>query len=351
MRKNAESFAGRSGRRPCFVAALALAACSETLGPLQGGAEQGRRSRSRESGRQRRQHRVADRCHPAQPERSRSPTTRAAPPTPRLATTRARSRISRKRSRSIRTSSPPIPIARSPTARSVKDGPALADFNPAIAANPNDAPAYLGRANLLRSQGHLTEALADLDAGDPPQSRRRAGLSRARADLSAPGQQRNRRSPTSTTRSIAIRSPARRTRRAARACSRPANTIWRSRTSTPRSTSIRTTPKPGRVWGSPTRSSGNQAKAVEFVPARARWSRRAIRQRRPGCSGWARPERCRAREFPICRVEERRRDGDCGDAPFVQCAIALTMVSVIFLASPNSIIVLSRKNSSFSTPA
>ena len=34
-----------------------------------------------------------------------------------------------------------------------------------------------------------------------------------------------------------------------------------------------------------------------------------------------------------------------------QCASALTIESVIFLASPNSIIVLSRKKSSFSTPA
>ena len=29
-----------------------------------------------------------------------------------------------------------------------KDGLALADFNAAIAANPNDAAAYLGRGNL-----------------------------------------------------------------------------------------------------------------------------------------------------------------------------------------------------------
>jgi len=41
--------------------------------------------------------------------------------------------------------------------------PALADFNQAIVANPKHAPAYLGRANLLRSQGHLPEALADLN--------------------------------------------------------------------------------------------------------------------------------------------------------------------------------------------
>ena len=34
-----------------------------------------------------------------------------------------------------------------------------------------------------------------------------------------------------------------------------------------------------------------------------------------------------------------------------QCESALTIESVTFLASPNSIIVLSRKNSSFSTPA
>jgi len=34
-----------------------------------------------------------------------------------------------------------------------------------------------------------------------------------------------------------------------------------------------------------------------------------------------------------------------------QCPIALTMASVTFLASPNSIIVLGLKNSSFSTPA
>ena len=45
-----------------------------------------------------------------------------------------------------------------------KDGPALADFNAAIAANPSDASAYLGRGNLLRSQNHLPEAMADLDA-------------------------------------------------------------------------------------------------------------------------------------------------------------------------------------------
>ena len=34
-----------------------------------------------------------------------------------------------------------------------------------------------------------------------------------------------------------------------------------------------------------------------------------------------------------------------------QCAMALTISSVIFFASPNSIIVFGRKNSSFSTPA
>lgn len=34
-----------------------------------------------------------------------------------------------------------------------------------------------------------------------------------------------------------------------------------------------------------------------------------------------------------------------------QCAIALTISSVTFLASPNSIIVLGMKNNSFSTPA
>ena len=73
-------------------------------------------------------------------------------------------RFQPRRSSSIRNSPAPTPIARSPIARSSKDGPALADFNAAIAANPNDAAAYLGRGNLLRAQGHFPEALADLNA-------------------------------------------------------------------------------------------------------------------------------------------------------------------------------------------
>jgi tetratricopeptide (TPR) repeat protein len=44
-----------------------------------------------------------------------------------------------------------------------KNDVALADFGRAITANPNHAPAYLGRANLLRAQGNLQEAMGDLD--------------------------------------------------------------------------------------------------------------------------------------------------------------------------------------------
>ena len=40
---------------------------------------------------------------------------------------------------------------------------ARVDFDRAISANPNHAPAYIGRANLLRAQGNLGEARADLD--------------------------------------------------------------------------------------------------------------------------------------------------------------------------------------------
>ena len=39
----------------------------------------------------------------------------------------------------------------------------MQDFNQAIAANPNDAAAYLGRGNLLRSQNDFNGALADLN--------------------------------------------------------------------------------------------------------------------------------------------------------------------------------------------
>ncbi len=40
---------------------------------------------------------------------------------------------------------------------------ARADFDRAIEVNPKHAPAYVGRANLLRTQGNLDQALADLD--------------------------------------------------------------------------------------------------------------------------------------------------------------------------------------------
>ena len=48
--------------------------------------------------------------------------------------------------------------------------------------------------------------------------------------------------------------------------------------------------------------------------------------------------------LPSGEVPGRRRSGD-------QWSSDLTISSHIFLASPNSIMVLSRKNSSFSTPA
>ena len=54
---------------------------------------------------------------------------------------------------------------------------------------------------------------------------------------------------------------------------------------------------------------------------------------------------------PSGRTAFFRFDGRVSIAPACQCEKPLRIASVTFLASPNSIIVLSRKNSSFSTPA
>ena len=71
-----------------------------------------------------------------------------------------------------------------------KDNLALQDFNQAIIVNPNDAAAYLGRGNLLRSENDFAARARRPQPGDQAQPGRRAGISRARADLSAPGRQR-----------------------------------------------------------------------------------------------------------------------------------------------------------------
>ena len=72
-----------------------------------------------------------------------------------------------------------------------QDDLAMQDFNQAIAANPNDAAAYLGRGNLERAHDNYDDALADLNQAIRLNPEGRASLSRARPDLSAPGQQRS----------------------------------------------------------------------------------------------------------------------------------------------------------------
>ena len=105
---------------------------------------------------------------------------------------------------------------------------------------------------------------------DPAQPGGRAGLSRARADLSAPRQSRagdhrfqQRDRPRSVRRSAL--SGAR-----PELCSPPASTTPRSKTSTPRSTSIPTTPRRGRVSASPTRSRATRPRRSNPTSARCR---------------------------------------------------------------------------------
>ena len=92
----------------------------------------------------------------------------------------------------------------------------MQDFNQAIAVNPNDAAAYLGRGNLVRSQNDFDAALADLNQAirlnpEGAQAYHARGLIYQRQGNNA------RRSPTSTTPSTAIPSPARLIRRADKA--------------------------------------------------------------------------------------------------------------------------------------
>ena len=205
-----------------------------------------------------------------------------------------------------------------------KDGPALADFNAAIAANPNDASAYLGRGNLLQ----IAEPPAGGDGrprrGDPPQPGGRAGLPRARPDLSAPRQQRT------GDHRLQQRHRPRPVRRRALSGARPESAGDRQIRSGGRRLQrgaqrrFEQRRSLGRAWGSPTRSSATSRRRSSPTSAR-RWSRRAIRRPRPGCSGWAQPEAARRGplRLPICCAGERRRGVDCGDAPFVFSAPSL----------------------------
>jgi hypothetical protein len=59
----------------------------------------------------------------------------------------------------------------------------------------------------------------------------------------------------------------------------------------------------------------------------------------------------RRRSFRWKRLSTSERDIGSGILPPPQCPSACTISSVIFLASPNSIIVFGRKNNSLSTPA
>jgi hypothetical protein len=85
---------------------------------------------------------------------------------------------------------------------------------------------------------------------------------------------------------------------------------------------------------------GQDADGVAFYSTAMDWMSNAM------------PARC----VPTRRLSRRRSEGDqrpgtlSGTNDF-QCPSACTISSVIFFASPNSIIVFGRKNSSLSTPA
>ena len=163
MRNNARTFGGAAGPAAVICAALALAACSETLGPLQGApskvAEVDADNPGANAGN------IASLTDVIQ----RNPGDSVAYNTRGIAYAKAGNYKS-----AIEDFTKAVQIDpkfnaaytnRALAFRQMgKDGPALADFNAAIAANPSDASAYLGRGNLLRSQNHLPEAMADLDA-------------------------------------------------------------------------------------------------------------------------------------------------------------------------------------------
>ena len=163
MRNNARTFGRAAGPAAVICAALALAACSETLGPLQGApskvAEVDADNPGANAGN------IASLTDVIQ----RNPSDSVAYNTRGIAYAKAgnyKSAID-DFTKAVQID-PKFNAAYTNRALAFrqmgKDGPALADFNAAIAANPSDASAYLGRGNLLRSQNHLPEAMADLDA-------------------------------------------------------------------------------------------------------------------------------------------------------------------------------------------
>ncbi len=122
---------------------------------------------------------------------TRRPITPAAPPTPASGISRRRWTTSPRRSGSIPIISRPTPIARWPIAKAPQRS-RESRFRPRHLGQSRHAPAYIGRANLLRAQGNLDQARADSTppSGSIPRTRRRstrAGSStRSRATIFAP---------------------------------------------------------------------------------------------------------------------------------------------------------------------
>ena len=197
-----------------------------------------------------------------QSDRAPRPITRAASPMPASAASARRSPISRQAIKLDPNNSAAYTNRALAERQTGRNDAALADFNRAIEANPNHAPG-LSRPRQSAARARPSRSGAERSRpGDPPQSRKRAGLPRARADLPEAGRQRARRHrfrqrhrPRPLRRG-ALSGARRKPRR------RSANTTRRSRISTPRSMSTANAV----AWaglGLAYERSGNRAKAQE----------------------------------------------------------------------------------------
>ncbi len=253
-----------------------------------GRAEQGRGGRRRQFRRQRRQHRVADRRHPAQPRRFG----RLQHPRHRLRQGRQLQERDRRLHQSGADRSEVQRRLHQSRARFSPDGQGRPGARRLQRRHRRQSERRVGLSR-PRQSAPVAEPSAGGDGrprrGDPPQSRRRAGLPRARPDLSAPRQQRTgdhrlqqrhrprpvRRRALSGARPESagdrqVRSGGRRLRRGAQ------RRFEQRRSLGGIGARLREARQQGRRRSSPT-------------SARP-WSRRAIPPPRPGCSGWARPE-------------------------------------------------------------